>query len=109
MTIFLCYATFTPRPLPLLIWKFIFSFLRPRTQVNARIVLDGLSENGQEDGFVPGATALWLAASKGDAECVEQLLAYEGANVQQPDTAGRTPLMIAQGKGHELCVALLSS
>ena len=57
-----------------------------------------------------GATALWLAAAKGNAACMEHLL-VDGDYVdpQQSDAFGRTPLMIAQEEGHELCVALLSS
>ena len=61
--------------LPLFVWKFILSFLRPRTDVNARrVVVEGLSVMEEDIGLVPGATALWLAAAKGHTEYIDQLL-----------------------------------
>ena len=87
--------------------EFILSFLRPRTDVNARVVIEGLSEEGRNDGLVPGATALWLAAAMGHSECVEQLLDCVDIAPHLPAADGRTPLMVAEGEGHDLCVALL--
>ena len=99
----LCNAAFSSR-LPVFLWKFIFSFLRPRTNVNQVIVTEGLSA-----GLVRGSSALWLASSKGHTACVEHLLAHRDTDVFQPDAAGRTPLQMAQEGGHAACVALLAA
>jgi serine/threonine-protein phosphatase 6 regulatory ankyrin repeat subunit A len=99
-----------PSCLPVLVWKFIFSFLRPRTEVNATLRRDGeLTEWALEAGLVSGASALWLAAARGHTAVVELLLAREGVAVDQPDMTGRTPLLIAQEREHPGCVALLES
>ena len=94
--------------LPVLMWKFIFSFLRPRTHVNQAVVTEGLSELGVRFELVPGATAVWLAAAEGHTATVERLLACVDVRIDQPDAAaGRTPRMIAEENGHTECVALL--
>lgn len=108
VTCLLCDATFTPRPLPMHIWKFIFSFLRPRTQVNARMVLKCVPEFAIDHHYYnSGATAIWLAAALGRHQCLQELLAYPGIDVEQADDKNRSPLMIAQERGNDLCVRLL--
>jgi ankyrin repeat protein len=99
----------SPPRLPVLVWKFIFSFLRPRTHVNQAVhVTEGLSGEGAGWGLVPGATALWLAAARGHTAIVERLLARMDVCIDQPDAAaGRTPRMIAEENGQAECVALL--
>jgi len=105
-TILLCNFSLA-RPLPNLIWKFIFSFLRSRTNVNGTIVKSKISHEGIELGLVSGATALWAAAARGHLACVAHLLQQDGLEVNKPDTTGRTPLMAAQAGGHINCAAFL--
>ena len=63
--------------LPILVWRFIFSFLRPRTYVNQIIVTkESLSEKDVEMGLVPGASALGVAAAGGKTLRVKHLLAH---------------------------------
>jgi hypothetical protein len=114
VTCLLCNAInpppFPPR-LPVRVWNFIFSFLRPRTNVNAALRMDGtpLSVFAVQEGFVPGGTALGQAAARGHTACVEHLLAYAGIAVNQPNLAGVTPLLAAREGEHAECVALLES
>lgn len=53
-----------------------------------------------------GATALWLAASKGRESCVKLLLAA-GADPTVPNNKGETPEAVAQANGYEKVVELL--
>jgi ankyrin repeat protein len=110
----LCNASTTPPfppRLPVQLWKFIFSFLRPRTDVNAALRMDStpLTVYAVQAGFVPGGTALGQAAARGRTTCVEHLLANAGIAVHQPNLAGVTPLLAAREGGHLECVTLLES
>lgn len=105
MTTLLCNASHALK-LPLLVWKFIFSFLRPNVDVNKAMALDYVSDD--DDDLQPGATALWLAAAGGHATCVQLLLAHQSINPSQADQAGLTPLDIAKKNNHLLCVQLLT-
>ena len=53
-----------------------------------------------------GRTALWLAASSGQASCLATLV-DRGADVDAVDIDGRTPLLAAAKAGHPHCVSLL--
>ena len=106
MTALLCNAFFASK-LPVLVWKFIFSFLRPCVDVNKPMTFDYLSDDN--DDLQPGATALWLAAARGHALCVQLLLAHQSIDTNQPDQSGLTPLDIAKKNNHLLCVELLTS
>ncbi|XP_022668141.1 microtubule-associated protein futsch-like isoform X4 [Varroa destructor] len=54
-----------------------------------------------------GLTALHCAASRGQAECCETLLALCSAAVDVPDLNGCSPLFYAVSLGHADCAALL--
>ena len=96
------------KKLPILVWRFIFSFFRPRTYVNQVLVTkESLSTKGVQLGLVPGASALWLAAAAGKTLCVEHLLAHADIDMRRPDAAGRTSYQIAQENGHAACATLL--
>ena len=71
------------------------------------MTFDYLSDDN--DDLQPGATALWLAAARGHALCVQLLLAHQSIDTNQPDQSGLTPLDIAKKNNHLLCVELLTS
>jgi ankyrin repeat protein len=93
---------------PGLLSNYIFSFLRPRTDVNKTINSD-LSSLPAElvENSVPGASALWMAAANGHADCVDSLLEHEYIDAKLPDRQGRTPLNIATTNGYADCKTLL--
>ena len=88
--------------------NYIFSFLRLRTDVNKTINSD-LSSLPAElvENSVPGASALWMAAANGHADCVDSLLEHEYIDALLPDLQGRTPLNIATTNGYADCKTLL--
>lgn len=93
---------------PGLLSNYIFSFLRPRTDVNKTINSD-LSSLPAElvENSVPGASALWMAAANGHADCVDSLLEHEYIDAKLTDLQGRTPLNIATTNGYADCKTLL--
>ena len=105
VTVFLC-DNWT---LPLFVWKFIFSFLRQQTNVNAQIPDHGDQNDELMEGFRPGATALWLAASNGSIKCVKSLLARHDINLSLRTLDGQSPLDVAKARGHNDIVTLLEN
>lgn len=57
--------------------------------------------------FLRISTALHCAASRGQAECCDTLLALCGASVDEPDINGCSALFYATSLGHADCTALL--
>eukprot|EP00486_Rosalina_sp_Unknown_P003727 CAMPEP_0201576528 /NCGR_PEP_ID=MMETSP0190_2-20130828/22394_1 /ASSEMBLY_ACC=CAM_ASM_000263 /TAXON_ID=37353 /ORGANISM="Rosalina sp." /LENGTH=667 /DNA_ID=CAMNT_0048007477 /DNA_START=769 /DNA_END=2772 /DNA_ORIENTATION=- len=54
-----------------------------------------------------GCTPLWIAASRGNSQCMEPLINY-GADLNKPDRSqGATPLFVACQNGKKLAVDLL--
>ena len=81
------------------------------TEMGETGVMERLLENNAQTDIVTSATnqsILWMAALNGDAEMVEALL-REGAELDQADSSGATPLYAAAANGHTSTVELLLS
>lgn len=88
--------------LPLFLWKFIFSFVQPRIDVNATIPIQG-----QHPWPIPGASALILAVAANKPETVKILLECPDIDVNIKDAVNRTALDLAIERGYHEIVALL--
>ena len=54
-----------------------------------------------------GATALFAASAAGNVDCVKTILVFGGAVVDQEDSDGNTPFMIASRNGFDDVAKLL--
>lgn len=73
---------------------------------NVECLLELLRNNVNLEHYVSGSTPLYHATSRGNMECVEELLIY-GANPDAINVKGWTSLMIAAYFGHRKIVKLL--